>query len=67
MLKFIANREIVINRDNIMPSRHKRVDIRWCRNISAPSRHREKAKSKLMNVGVILVIVSKHILMSRNH
>lgn len=42
-----------INRDNIMPSRHRRVDIRCDRNIRVPSKEKEKARVMLNIVGVI--------------
>ena len=44
---------IRINRDSIIPSRHRRVDIMWDRNISVPRREKKNAIIKLMVVGVI--------------
>lgn len=49
--------EIIINKDSIMPSIHKRVDIKWDRNIRVPKRASEKAKVKLSKVGATLVIM----------
>lgn len=49
--------EIIINSDSTIPSMHRRVDIRWDRNISVPSRASVKAKVKLSIVGVTLVIM----------
>lgn len=46
-----------MNRDNIMPSRQRRVDIRCDRNIRAPRKEKVKAKVILNTAGVILVIM----------
>lgn len=42
-----------INRDSIIPSRHRRVDIRWDRNIRAPRREKTKARDTLSMAGDI--------------
>lgn len=40
-------------RDSIMPSRHRRVDMRWDRNISVPSKEKVKARLMLRTAGDI--------------
>ncbi len=42
-----------INRDSIIPCRHKRVDIRWARNMRVPSKEKAKASVMLSTAGVI--------------
>lgn len=61
-LEFNEDTEVIINRDNIMPSRHKRVDIRWERNIRVPRSDRVKAKVRLRKADDILVIMSNIII-----
>lgn len=39
---------IIMNRDNIMPSRHRREDIKWDRYISSPMSDMMKARKILM-------------------
>lgn len=39
---------IVTNRDNIMPSRHRRDDMRWDRYISRPRREIVNARAMFM-------------------
>lgn len=39
---------IIMNRDNIMPSRHRREDIKWDRYISSPMSDMIKARKILM-------------------
>lgn len=39
---------IVTNRDNIMPSRHRRDDMRWDRYISRPRREVVNARAMFM-------------------
>lgn len=41
------------NSDSIIPSRHKRVDIRWARNIRVPNKEKAKASVMLSTAGVI--------------
>lgn len=57
-----------INRDSIIPSRHRRVDIRCDRNIRVPMSEKMKARVMLSTTGVILGNYDiYHNLMSRNH
>lgn len=42
--------EVMINNDSIIPSRHRRVDIKWDRNISVPRSENVKASVRLMKV-----------------
>lgn len=42
-----------MKRDNIMPSKQRRVDIRCDRNIRVPSKEKEKARVMLNTAGVI--------------
>lgn len=42
-----------INRDSIIPSRHRRVDIRWERNIRVPRKEKVKARVMLSTAGDI--------------
>lgn len=49
---------IIINKDNIMPSRHSRVDMRCERNINVPRSDRVKASIKLRKADVMLVIMN---------
>lgn len=42
-----------MNRDNIMPSRQRRVDIRCDRNIRVPRKEKVKARVMLNMAGVI--------------
>ena len=57
-LEFREVTEVIINKDNIMPSRHSNVDIRWERNISVPRSDSEKAMVRLKKVDGILVIMN---------
>lgn len=67
-LEFNVDIEVMMNRDSIIPSRHKRVDIRWERNTSVPKRERVNAKVKLKKIDVIVGNYDYyHNLMSRNH
>lgn len=67
-LEFRVAIEVIINRDNIMPSRHRSVDIRWERNVRVPKSDKVKASVRLRKADVILVIMNIfHNLMSRNH
>lgn len=50
-------RVAVINSVSIMPSRHRRVDMRWDRKMRVPRKENRKASSMLVVVGVILVIM----------
>lgn len=60
--------EVMINNDSIIPSRHKRVDIKWDRNISVPRSENVKASVRLMKVDDIIGNYEhNHSLMSRNH
>lgn len=43
----------IMNRDNIMPSRHRRVDIRCDRNIRVPRKEKVKARVILSTASVI--------------
>lgn len=57
-----------INRESIIPSRHKRVDIRCDRNIRVPRSEKVKARVILNTAGVIFGNYDiYHNLMSRNH
>lgn len=42
-----------INRESIIPSRHKRVDMRCDRNIRVPRKEKVKARVMLSTAGVI--------------
>ena len=44
---------VMINRVNIIPSKHRRVDIRWDRNIRVPRREKIKA-SEIFNTAIII-------------
>lgn len=67
-LEFSVDIEVIINRDSIIPSRHRSVDIRWERNIKVPRRDRVNAKVKLSKADVIVGNYDYyHNLMSRNH
>lgn len=67
-LEFNVDIEVMINRDNIIPSRHRRVDIRWERNIRVPKSDRVNAMVKLRKADVIFGNYDyNHNLMSRNH
>lgn len=56
-LEFREVTAVIINRDNIMPSKHRRVDIRWERNIKVPKSDKIKARVRLRKVYDILVIM----------
>lgn len=57
-----------INRESIIPSRHRRVDIRCDRNIRVPRNEKVKARVILNTAGVIFGNYDGyHNLMSRNH
>lgn len=67
-LEFNVDVEVMINRDNIIPSRQRRVDIKWERNMKVPSRDSIKAKVKFRKADVIVGNYDYyHSLMSRNH
>lgn len=67
-LEFSVDIEVIINKDNIIPSRHRRVDIRWERNIKVPKSDKENAKVKFRKADVIIGNYDNyHNLMSRNH
>lgn len=50
--------EVMINRDSIMPSKHRRVDMRWERNMSVPKSDSVKDKVRLKKADVMLVIMN---------
>lgn len=67
-LEFNVDVEVIINRDSIIPSRQRRVDIKWERNIKVPSRDIMKARVKFKKADVIVGNYDYyHNLMSRNH
>lgn len=67
-LEFNVDIEVIMNKDSIIPSRHRRVDIRWERNIRVPKSDRVNAKVKLRKADVIIGNYdSYHNPMSRNH
>lgn len=43
-LEFNVDVEVMTNSDSIIPSRQRRVDIKWERNIKVPSRDIMKAR-----------------------
>lgn len=57
-LEFRVVIEVIMNRDSIMPSRHRRVDIRWERNMRVPKSDSVKARVRLKKADVILVIMN---------
>ena len=57
-LEFKVAIEVMINRDNIMPSKHRSVDIRWERNVRVPKSDKVKASVRLRKADAILVIMS---------
>ena len=57
-LEFKVAIEVMINRDNIMPSKRRSVDIRWERNVRVPKSDKVKASVRLRKADVILVIMS---------
>lgn len=60
--------EVIINNDSIIPSRHRRVDIKWDRNMSVPKSENVKASVRLVKVDDIIGNYEhNHSLMSRNH
>lgn len=60
--------EVMMNSDNIIPSKHRRVDIRWERNVSVPRSENVKARVRLMKADDIIGNYEyNHSLMSRNH
>lgn len=48
---------VKINKHNIIPSRHKRVDMRWDRNIKVPRRENVKARMMLVVEEITLAIM----------
>lgn len=67
-LEFNVDVEVIMNRDSIIPSKHRRVDIRWERNISVPSSDSVNANVRLRKVDIIIGNYDYyHSLMSRNH
>lgn len=66
-LEFRVDVEVIMNRDNIIPSRQRRVDIRWERNMRVPRRDNVKAKVRFRKADVIVGNYDYyHNLMSRN-
>lgn len=57
-LEFKEVTEVIINSDSIMPSRHRRVDIRWERNIRVPKSDKINANVRLRKADDILVIMN---------
>lgn len=49
--------EVIINSDSIIPSRQRRVDIRWDRNIRVPRSESVKASVRFRKMAVMLVIM----------
>lgn len=47
-LVFREDADVMMNRDNIIPSRHRSEDMRCERNIKVPRSDREKARVRLM-------------------
>jgi hypothetical protein len=67
-LEFNVDVEVMTNSDSIIPSRQRRVDIKWERNIKVPSRDNVKAIVKFRKADVIVGNYDYyHNLMSRNH
>lgn len=67
-LEFNVDVEVITNRDNIIPSRQRRVDIKWERNIKVPSKDSMKARVIFRKADVIVGNYDcYHNLMSRNH
>lgn len=67
-LEFNVDNEVMINRESIIPSRQRSVDIRWERNMRVPRSDRVNANVKLKKVDVIVGNYDyDHNLMSRNH
>lgn len=67
-LEFRVDVEVIINRDSIIPSRQRSVDIKWERNIKVPNRDNMKARVKFRKADVIVGNYDhNHNLMSRNH
>lgn len=66
--EFKIDVEIITNRDNIIPSKHNKVDIRCDRNMKVPKSDSINARTKLNKVGVMIGNYDfYHSLMSRNH
>lgn len=60
--------EVMINKDSIIPSKHRRVDIRWERNVRVPNKDNVKANVRLIKADDIFGNYEwNHNLMSRNH
>lgn len=56
-----------MNRDNIIPSRHKRAERRWVRWKARPERPSKKADENENWIGVIRLIMDfNHKFLSRN-
>lgn len=67
-LEFRDVMEVIINRDSIIPSKHRRVDIRWERNVRVPKSENENASVRLRKADDIFGNYEwDHNLMSRNH
>lgn len=47
-LEFREARDVIINKDNIIPSKHRRVDIKWERNVNVPRSESMKASVRLI-------------------
>lgn len=46
-LEFKVEVDVMMNSESIIPSRHRRVDIRWDRNIRVPKNESKKARVRL--------------------
>lgn len=57
--KFRIVRVLRINIDSIMPSKHSNEDIRWDRKINIPRRAVIKAKTILVEIEGILIIMNQ--------
>lgn len=67
-LEFSVDSEVIINKESIIPSKQRSVDIRWERNIRVPRSDRVNARVRLRKVDVIFGNYDcDHNLMSRNH
>lgn len=67
-LEFNVDSEVIINKESIIPSKQRSVDIRWERNKRVPRSDRVNAKVRLRKVDVIIGNYDcDHSLMSRNH
>lgn len=46
-LEFKVEVDVMMNSESIIPSKHRRVDIRWDRNIKVPKNESKKARVRL--------------------